>query len=282
MFSPPFASLFTYTNSIRDMGNCKDINTFLDHFRFLIKELYRVMCPGRLIAVHCMNLPATITHDGYMGLHDFRGDLIWMFQQEKFIFHSEVCIWKDPLIQAVRTKALALAHKQVIKDSSRCGQGLPDYIIVMRKPGENLIPISRENGFSEFVGESDAPTGIYSDNQKKNKLSHEIWQRYASPVWFDIRQTRVLNSDLSRDEKDEKHVCPLQLDTVERCLELWSTKGDIVLDPFNGIGTVTYCAVEMDRYAIGMELKKSYYKQSIKNMQKLAFKKRIPRFSEEQ
>ena len=266
IFSPPFASLFTYTNSIRDMGNCKDKNDFLEHFKFLVTELYRVILPGRLVAIHCMNLPATITHDGYMGLHDFRGDLIWLFQQENFIFHSEVCIWKDPLLQAVRTKVLSLAHKQVVKDSSRCGQGIADYIIVMRKPGENRKPISRKKGFTEYVGEKAFTNTNFNEDQRKNKMSHEIWQRYASPVWMDIRQTRVLNTDIARTNKDEKHVCPLQLDTIERCLELWSTKDDIVLDPFNGIGSVAYSAVSMGRYAIGMELKESYWKQSIKNM----------------
>jgi len=282
IFSPPFASLFTYTNSIRDMGNCKNKDDFLNHFKFLVTELYRVLQPGRLVAIHCMNLPATITHDGYMGLHDFRGDLIYMFQNifskeemEKenkpkgFIFHSEICIWKDPLIQAVRTKALTLAHKQVVKDSSRCGQGLADYIIVMRKPGENQNPIERKQGFSEYAGERLLTNAEFNTDQRKNKKSHGIWQRYASPVWMDIRQTRVLNTEIAKTNKDEKHVCPLQLDTIERCLELWSTKGDIVLDPFNGIGSVTYSAVLMGRYGIGMELKESYWKQSIKNMKQM-------------
>lgn len=269
IFSPPFASLFTYTNSIRDMGNCRDKGTFLEHFKYLVKDLYRVLMPGRLIAVHCMNLPATIQHDGFIGMHDFRGDLIRLFQSEQFIFHSEVCIWKDPLVQAVRTKVLTLAHKQVVKDSSRCGQGIPDYIIVMRKPGENPKPITRPHGFKEYIGENVAPNGTFDEDQRRNKLSHEIWQRYASPVWFDIRQTRVLNSEIARDEKDEKHVCPLQLDTIERCLELWSAKGDIVLDPFSGIGSTVYSAVSMGRYGIGFELKPSYFRQSVKNMELL-------------
>jgi hypothetical protein len=269
VFSPPFASLFTYTNSIRDMGNCRNKSTFIDHFRFLVKDLYRVLMPGRLIAVHCMNLPATIQHDGFMGMHDFRGDLIRLFQAEKFIFHSEVCIWKDPLIQAVRTKVLSLAHKQVVKDSSRCGQGIPDYIIVMRKPGVNPKPIERKTGFTEYIGERDFTNDQYDEDQRKNKKSHEVWQRYASPVWFDIRQTRVLSTEIARDEKDEKHVCPLQLDTIERCLELWSAKGDVVLDPFSGIGSTVYSAVNMGRYGIGFELKPSYFRQSIKNMNDL-------------
>jgi DNA modification methylase/superfamily II DNA or RNA helicase len=274
IFSPPFASLFTYTNSIRDMGNCKDKNDFLNHFRFLVTELYRVLMPGRLIAIHCMNLPMTITHDGVMGLHDFRGDIIRLFQDENFIFHSEICIWKDPLVQAVRTKVLSLAHKQVCKDSSRCGTGIPDYIVVMRKPGDNQIPIERKQGFTEYIGEREFNNTNFNEDQRKNKLSHEIWQRYASPVWFDIRQTRVLSTDIARDEKDEKHVCPLQLDTIERCLELWSAKDDIVLDPFSGIGSTVYSSVSLGRYGIGIELKESYWKQSIKNLEYLEAKEK--------
>ena len=232
------------------------------------------MMPGRLVCVHCMNLPATIQHDGFIGVHDFRGDLIRLFQSESFIFHSEVCIWKDPLVQAVRTKVLSLAHKQVVKDSSRCGQGLADYIIVMRKPGENAKPIQRKKGFTQFIGGSEFTNTNFNEDQRKNKLSHEIWQRYASPVWFDIRQTRVLSSEIARDDKDEKHVCPLQLDTIERCLELWSARGDHVLDPFCGIGSSVYCAVSMGRYGIGFELKESYWRQSIKNMEYLEAQKR--------
>jgi DNA modification methylase len=274
IFSPPFASLFTYTNSIRDMGNCRDKEDFLNHFKFLVTELHRVMMPGRLIAIHCMNLPMTITHDGVMGMHDFRGDIIRLFQGEKFIFHSEICIWKDPLVQAVRTKVLSLAHKQVCKDSSRCGTGIPDYIVVMRKEGDNPKPIERKNGFTEYIGEREFTNTNFNEDQRKNKLSHEIWQRYASPVWFDIRQTRVLSTDIARDEKDEKHVCPLQLDTIERCMELWSARGDVVLDPFSGIGSTVYSAVSMGRYGIGLELKESYWKQSIKNMQFLENKEK--------
>jgi hypothetical protein len=266
IFSPPFASLFTYSASIRDMGNCRGKDDFLEHFRFLVKELFRVIMPGRLVAIHCMNLPATIQHDGYIGMHDFRGDLIRLFKDESFIFHSEVCIWKDPLVQAVRTKVLTLAHKQICKDSSRCAQGIPDYIIVMRKPGENPQPVEHPKGFSSYIGGAEFEDGKFDEDQRKNKLSHEIWQRYASPVWFDIRQTRVLSTQIARDEQDEKHVCPLQLDTIERCLELWSRKGDVVLDPFSGIGSTVYCAVQMGRYGIGFELKESYWQQSIKNL----------------
>jgi len=266
IFSPPFASLFTYTNSINDMGNCTSLDEFKDHFIFLVDELYRLIAPGRLVSIHCMNLPATIQHDGFIGMKDFRGDIIRLFESKGFIFHSEVCIWKDPLVQAVRTKVLTLAHKQVVSDSSRCAQGFPDYIVTMRKPGINKNKISRGRGFEEYIGERDEPKKHKTNNPKTNKYSHEVWQRYASPVWFDIRQTRVLSSDIARESEDEKHVCPLQLDVIERCLELWSAKNDLILSPFAGIGSEIYSAVKMERRAIGIELKESYYSQVIKNL----------------
>jgi len=272
IFSPPFAQLYTYSDSIRDMGNCRGKEEFLVHFGYLVKELYRVTMPGRLVCIHCMNLLATISHDGFIGIHDFRGDIIRLFEAESFIYHSEVCIWKDPLIQAVRTKVLSLAHKQIVKDSSRCGQGLADYIVVMRKPGVNPKPIEHPKGLTEYIGEREFTNTNFNEDQRKNKLSHEIWQRYASPVWMDIRQTRVLSSEIARDTNDEKHICPLQLDTIERCLELWSAKDDVVLDPFSGIGSTVYSAVSMGRYGIGFELKESYWRQSIKNMNHLETK----------
>ena len=274
IFSPPFASLFTYSNSNRDMGNCKSMDSFFEHLNFLIKELFRVIMPGRLVSIHCMNLPALMGVDGFVGMKDFRGDIIREFQKQNFIYHSEVCIWKDPLLQAVRTKALTLMHKQVVKDSSRCAQGFPDYIVTMRKPGKIPVPISRSAGFSEYIGESEIPRSKRTDDPRTNKLSHEIWQRYASPVWFDIRQTVVLNSKIARTEKDEKHICPLQLDTIDRCIELWSAPGDFVLSPFAGIGSEIYCAVKMGRIGIGIELKESYYRQAIKNLLKIKLEKR--------
>lgn len=274
IFSPPFASLFTYSNSNRDMGNCKNKDAFFQHFKYLIKELYRTIMPGRLVSVHCMNLPALVGKDGFIGMKDFRGDIIRYFETEKFIYHSEVCIWKDPLIQAVRTKMLTLMHKQVVKDSSRCAQGFADYIVTFRKPGDNPIPISHGNGFTEYIGDMELPNVKQTDDPKTNKRSHEIWQRYASPVWFDINQTRVLNSKIARSEKDEKHICPLQLDAIERCLELWSAPGDLVLSPFAGIGSEIYSAVKMGRTGIGIELKKSYYDQAIKNLGKIKLEKK--------
>ena len=269
IFSPPFASLFTYSNSDRDMGNCRTRDEFFVHFDFLIGELLRVIKSGRVCSVHCMDLPATIGHDGFIGMKDFPGEIIRRFELAGWIYHSRVTIWKDPLIQAVRTKTLSLAHKQIIKDSTRCNQGMADYIVSFRKPGDNPEPVAHPKGFTRYVGTRDFPTGKTHDDQRKNKQSHEIWQRYASPVWFDINQTRVLSKEMARDEEDEKHVCPLQLDTIERCLELWSNPGDTVLSPFAGIGSEVYCAVEAGRQGIGIELKESYFKQAVKNLESI-------------
>lgn len=266
IFSPPFASLFTYSNSERDMGNVKSQKDFFDHFSFFLPELFRVIRPGRLVSIHCMNLPATISHDGFIGMKDFRGETIRTFEDSGFIYHSEVCIWKDPLVQATRTKVLTLAHKQISKDASRCAQGFPDYIVTMRKPGANDKPVSKGRGFETYVGEMPEPTDPKTDDARTNKYSHKVWQRYASPVWFDIRQTNTLNARLARQKEDERHMCPLQLDVIERCLELWTNPGDLVLSPFAGIGSEGYVSVKIDRRFIGIELKKSYFDHAVKNI----------------
>ena len=266
IFSPPFASLFTYSDSERDMGNCKKDDEFMDHFAYLIPELYRISMPGRLVSFHCMDLLATITKDGFIGLKDLPGMLIRIFQDAGFIYHSRVVIWKDPLIQAVRTKALSLAHKQISKDSSRCNMGLPDYVITMRKTGDNPEPISHGRGFEEYIGTRSEPTASKSNDPRHNKYSHNVWQRYASPVWMDINQTNTLNILQARSDKDEKHICPLQLDTIARCLELWSNPGDTVFSPFAGIGSEGYQSLKMGRKFIGIELKESYYHQAVKHL----------------
>ena len=200
IFSPPFASLFTYSNSDRDMGNCKTDEEFNTHFSFLVNDLYRVIMNGRLVSVHCMNIPSMKERDGVIGLKDFRGDIIRLFQKAGFIYHSEVCIWKDPLIEATRTKSLGLMHKQIQKDSSMCRQGLPDYICTFRKPGENPERIGHPNGFESFHGENE-PT------EKGIKYSHNVWRRYADPIWLDIDQTKTLNYRMARDKEDERHIC---------------------------------------------------------------------------
>lgn len=260
VFSPPFAALYTYSDSVYDMGNAKSDDEFYTQFQYMVDHLFRLIKPGRLVSIHCMLIPAMKERDGYIGLKDFRGDLIRIFQKAGFIFHGEVTIWKDPLVEATRTKALGLMHKQLMKDSSMCRQGLPDYIVTMRKPGENKNLINHPNGLTVYAG-AKTPDG--------KVLSHEIWRKYASPVWMDIRQTNTLNKNPARDTKDERHICPLQLDTIERCLTLWSKQGDVVFSPFAGIGSEGYKAVEMGRRSIGVELKSSYYNVALSNMKRI-------------
>ena len=209
LFSPPFASLYTYSNSDRDMGNCKTDDEFFTQFKYMIRELYRITKPGRLLSFHCMNIPMMKSRDGEIGIKDFRGDLIRQFVEAGFIYHSEVTIWKNPVTEMQRTKALGLLHKQIRKDSAMSRQGLPDYVVTMRKPGENAEPIPHTH----------------------ENFPVSMWQQYASPVWFDIKQSNTLNRKDAREDNDEKHICPLQLDVIERCIKLWTNPGDIVLDP---------------------------------------------------
>lgn len=243
VYSPPFASLYTYSNSDRDMGNCRNHGEFYEQFEFLASELFRVLMPGRNMSFHCMNLPTSKERDGFIGITDFRGELIRIFQKVGFIFHSEVCIWKDPVTAMQRTKALGLLHKQLKKDSCMSRQGIPDYLVTMRKPGENPEPVTHTN----------------------ETFPVDAWQRYASPVWMDINPSDTLQARSARDEKDERHICPLQLDVIKRAILLWSNPGDIVLTPFLGIGSEAYVALELKRRAIGIELKESYYNQAVKN-----------------
>jgi predicted methyltransferase len=259
IFSPPFASLYTYSASSLDMGNCKDVGQFSEHFRFLASELHRVIMPGRLVSMHCMNLPSSKAHDGFIGIKDFRGDLIRLMQDAGFVYHSEVVIWKDPVIAMQRTKAIGLLHKQIVKDSAISRQGIPDYVCTFRKLGVNPEPVAGK--FNEFVGE-DAPvkTGDVT------RTSIDIWQRYASPVWMDINPSDTLQYRSARENNDERHICPLQLTVIRRCLQLWTNPGDVVLDPFNGIGSTGFCCLEMDRRYIGFELKKSYYDAAVNNL----------------
>lgn len=255
VFSPPFASLYVYSDIVNDMGNCESDEEFFQHFSFLVSELLRIVKPGRLVSVHCMNMPSTIMHDGYIGIRDFRGDIIRCFRENGWIYHSEVCIWKDPVTAMQRTKALGLLHKQVVKDSSMSRQGIPDYVCTFRKPGKNQSAIA--GGFDHFAGDTFERTG---------DLSIDIWQRYASPVWMDIRQSRTLNARPARDENDVRHVCPLQLDVIHRCLQLWSNPGDVVFSPFTGIGSEGYESILCGRKFLGIELKESYFDEACKNL----------------
>lgn len=258
-FSPPFASLYTYSASERDLGNARNEEEFLENFLFAAEQFFRVLMPGRILWCHCMDIPAMKERDGFIGLHDFPGDLIRLFQSVGFIYHSRVLIWKDPLVEATRTKALGLMHKQIVKDSSMCRQGLPDYVIAVRKPGENPEHVAHPEGFTEFLGD----TG--PDVEDATEYSHQVWRRYASPVWMDIRQSNTLNRTAARAEGDERHICPLQLDVIARCWELWTNPGDTVCSPFAGIGSEIYQALLMGRRGIGIELKPSYYQQAVKN-----------------
>lgn len=245
IFSPPFASLYTYSNSDRDMGNSKGDDEFYTHFTFLAKELYRVTMPGRLLSFHCMDLPLMKERDGVIGLKDFPALVRQIFEDCGFIYHSKVTIWKNPVTEMQRTKALGLLHKQIRKDSSMSRQGIPDYIVTMRKPGENPEKISHTH----------------------ESFPVDVWQHYASPVWMDIKQSNTLQKKSARTEKDERHICPLQLDVIQRCIELWTNEGDIVLDPFAGIGSSPYVALTLNRRGIGFELKQSYFEQMKNNLE---------------
>lgn len=243
IFSPPFVDLYTYSDSERDLGNCKSNEEFDIHLGYIAAELFRVLKPGRIIAVHCMDMPAQKFKDGFIGAKDFPGELIQVFTDAGFIFHSRVCIWKNPVTAMQRTKAIGLLHKQLKKDACMCRQGFADYIVAFRKPGENLEPVTNTN----------------------ETFPVELWQKYASPVWDDINQSNTLQAISARDEKDEKHICPLQLDVIERCIKLWTNEDDIVLTPFGGIGSEVYQALKMKRRGIGIELKATYYEQAVKN-----------------
>ena len=257
VFSPPFASLYVYSDSERDMGNSENDEQFFEHFGFLVDLLLKKIKPGRLVSVHCMNLPSTISHQGYIGIRDFRGDIIRRFVESGFYYHSEVCIWKDPVVAMQRTKALGLLHKQIKKDSTMSRQGIPDYICTFRKPGKNENPVAGE--FNYFAGDVDE----FNKRENPGNLSIDIWQRYASPVWMDIKQSNTLNSRMGRDNNDERHVCPLQLDVIERCLQLWSNPGDVVLSPFAGIGSEGVASLRAGRKFVGVELKDSYFDAAV-------------------
>lgn len=243
VFSPPFADLYTYSDSERDLGNCKNADEFYVHFKFIAEQLNRVMKSGRNVCIHCMDLPSLKFRDGFIGLKDFPGEIIRIFEDVGFIYHSKVTIWKNPVVAMQRTKAIGLLYKQLKKDSTLSRQGIADYIVVMRKKGENKVPVTHTN----------------------ENFPVEKWQEWASPVWMDINQSNTLQANSARDDKDEKHICPLQLDVIERCVELWSNEGEVVLSPFAGIGSELYQSLKMKRKAIGIELKTTYYNQAVKN-----------------
>lgn len=239
-FSPPFAELYTYSDELEDMGNSKDYNEFMYAFKFLVNDLYRIMWSGRNVAVHCMDLPIQKGKEGYIGLRDFSGMILNAFHEAGFIYHSRVTIWKDPVVEMQRTKALGLLHKQVIKDAAMSRVGLPDYLMIFRKPGEHKHPV-------------------------KCDIPVDLWQKYASPVWYDVNYGKTLNRTEARDDKDEKHIAPLQLETIERATHLWSNIGDTCFTPFGGIGSEPFQWLKMDRKAVAIELKESYFNVGVKN-----------------
>lgn len=247
VFSPPFASLYTYSNSDRDLGNCRDNDDFFAHFAFVLEGLARILKPGRLLSMHCMDMPLTKTTHGVIGAWDFPGALIAAAQRAGFVFHSRVCIWKDPVVAMQRTKAIGLLYKQLKKDSALSRQGFADYIVTLRAPGDNPEPITKD--------EAEFPV--------------HLWQRYASPVWMDIDQGDTLQFRGARESEDERHIAPLQLGVIRRCIDLWSNPGDVVFTPFGGIGSEVYIAAEMGRNGLGTELKPSYFRHAVKNLQSL-------------
>lgn len=277
IYSPPFAMLYIYSDSIADMGNCADYSEFRQHHDYLSKELYRVLMPGRIVAIHCKDLPLYMNRDGAAGLYDFPSLLRESMESAGFVYHSRVTIWKDPVIEMQRTKNHGLLHKNFQQRGEVVRQGMADYMLMFRKwvPGQdmpdkqvphNLIapPVGEEEKTAFHVYRGTNPPESYDSDRD---YSIQVWQRYASPVWFDISQTNVLNGRIARDDKDEKHICPLQLDVIERCIDLWSNPGEIVFSPFAGIGSEGYSALKMNRKFVGVELKESYWRMAQKHLE---------------
>lgn len=289
-YSPPFANLYIYSDSEADMGNAANDDEFFAHYEFLIKELYRVTAPGRLSVVHCKDLPAYMNRDGAAGLVDFPGRIIKAHEAHGWQYHSRVTIWKDPVIEMQRTKNHGLLHKNFVKETNACRQGMPDYLIVFRKyPLEGQETVTQKREIGDYIG-TEPPTSneintFYGKRTPEENYSIAVWQRYASPVWFDIDQTNVLNYQMAKDSEDEKHICPLQLDVIARSVDLWSNKGDIVFSPFAGIGSEGYEALRLGRKFVGVELKEAYWKHAqryLKEAERKASQKTLWDFADEQ
>jgi DNA modification methylase len=273
VYSPPFAGLYTYSSSDRDLSNCRNYEEFLEHYEFVVREVARVTMPGRMTAVHCMDVPRSNTGRGDT-LMDFPGDIIRLHERVGFGYVARYHVWKEPLTVRNRTMIKALAHRTIVEDSSKCGVASADYLLVFRRDGDNPVPIIHPVGLTEYAGERRPPADLlpykgWTGKQTENRYSHWIWRQYASAFWDDVRLDRVLPFREARDEEDEKHVHPLQLDVIDRCLVLWSNPGERVLTPFMGVGSEVYCAVRADRFAIGAELKPSYYRQAVANLRAL-------------
>jgi DNA modification methylase len=273
IYSPPFAGLYQYSSSDRDLSNVNDYDEFLEHYTFVIREIHRLTMPGRITAVHCMDIPRSNTGRGD-SLTDFPGDIIRLHEKVGFGYAARYHVWKEPLTVRNRTMMKALAHKTIVDDSSRCGVASADYLLIFRRDGDNPVPIAHPHGLTEYAGERTPPAELlpyrgWTGRQIENRWSHWIWRQYASAFWDDVRLDRVLPFREARDEEDEKHVHPLQLDVIDRCLALWSNPAERVLTPFMGVGSEVYSAVRASRYGIGVELKPSYYRQAVKNLESL-------------
>lgn len=270
IYSPPFGGLYHYSSSDRDLSNCRDYGQFFEHYSFVVKGIARLTIPGRMTAVHCMDVPSG--NCGTDHLIDFPGDIIRLHEREGFRYIARYAVWKEPLGVRNRTMAKNLAHKTIVEDSSRCSVASADWLLVFRKRGDNPIPISHPVGLTEYYGERMPPAELlkyrgWTGNQIENRFSHWIWRQYASAFWDDVRIGNVLPFRESKDQEDEKHVHPLQLDVIHRVLTLWSNPGEVVFTPFMGVGSEVYCAVKQGRKGIGVELKPSYYQQAKKNIE---------------
>jgi DNA modification methylase len=269
IYSPPFAELYNYSSSEHDLSNCASYEEFLQHYEYLVAEISRVTIPGRVSCVHCMDLRRP---GGKFGVRDFPGDIIRMHERHGFYYQARHIIWKEPLRMAIKTRALGLRHGQLVKDSSKCHAAGADYLLVFRREGENPIPITHSEGLTYYAGSNPIPETLIARygngwaDQKTNRLSQLIWQRYASSVWMDIRVRRVVEFRDGRDQEDEKHLCPLQRDVIERCLTLYSNPGEVMLTPFMGVGSEVCGAIQYGRRGIGIELKESYYRQAVRNI----------------
>jgi len=270
LYSPPFAGLYQYSSSERDLSNSRDYDEFTRHYEFVIRELHRLTMPGRITAVHCMDIPTSNTGKGD-GLLDFPGDIIRLHRGLGWQYVARYHVWKEPLTVRNRTMVKALAHKTIVDDSSKCGVASADYLLIFRRSGENPVPITHPVGLMEYAGERQMPAALlqyrgHNGSQIENRYSHWIWRQYASAFWDDVRLDRVLPFRESRDEEDEKHVHPLQLDVIDRAIVLWSNPGEHVLTPFMGVGSEVYGAVQAGRLGLGIELKASYYRQAVQNL----------------
>jgi hypothetical protein len=273
VYSPPFGGLYHYSSSEQDLSNCRDYAQFFEHYAFVVRELARITVPGRMTAVHCMDVPSG--NSGNDHLIDFPGDIIRLHEREGFHYTARYAVWKEPLWVRNRTLTKNLAHKTIVDDSSRCGVASADWLLVFRRHGENPLPIAHPVGLTEYAGERRPPNEVlryrgWTGKQTQNRYSHWIWRQYASAFWDDVRMGRVLPFKPAKDQQDEKHVHPLQLDVIDRILTLWSNPGETVLTPFMGVGSEVYSAVLAGRRGIGAELKPSYYRQAVRNVESAA------------